>query len=161
MKTLVTGSNGFIGRHLVTALLGRGQEVKVVVHQKSRATEFNRKDVDVVTGDLRDSIVVDEMLTDCDCVYHLAGKTTKSNLSKNEYYAHNVAGTINVARSASKAGVRRMVYASSIGVYGSTCDHSIDEETKPSPDSYYRESKLRGEHRFAGSKTYLITDTAA
>lgn len=145
MKILITGATGFIGGHLVEALLKERHEVKALVRQKSDASQLEARGVVVAIGDITDATSVKNAVQGCDRVYHLAGKTTKDRLTKELYRTHNIEGTTNVAEAALHTGVQRMVYSSSVGVYGTARPHPIDEETEPRPDSYYRESKLGGE----------------
>lgn len=145
MKIFVTGATGFIGGHLVAALVKEGHEVRALARKTSDTSLLQALDIEVITGDITDTGAMKKALGDCQSVYHLAGKTTKDRLSKRDYDAHNVEATKNLAEAALKAGVSRLVYASSVGVYGTFCDSSIDENTEPNPDSYYRETKLGGE----------------
>ncbi len=145
MKVLVTGATGFVGGHLTEALIKRGYQARALARQSSDTSLLMKADIEIVNGDIRDAAVMKRAVRDCHCVYHLAAKTTKDHLSKKQYYAHNVQGTKNVAQAALDAGVSRLVYASTIGIYGTVCNSSIDENTAPSPDSYYRETKLGGE----------------
>jgi nucleoside-diphosphate-sugar epimerase len=145
LKVLVTGATGFIGGRLAEALVKAGYEVKGLARQTSDTSLLKKLDIEIINGDIRDAAAMKKAVSDCQCVYHLAGKTTKDHLSKKHYYAHNVQGTKNVAQAALEAGVSRLVYASTIGVYGTVRNSSIDENTEPNPDSYYRETKLGGE----------------
>lgn len=145
MKVLVTGATGFVGSHLVRLLVRRGDQVKALVRQTSDPSPVCSPGAEIVMGDIRDPAAMNEAVANTDCVYHLAGKTTKRGLSKREYYEHNVEGTKNIARAAIKFGVKRLVYASSVGVYGTNRNLAIDETTIPRPNSYYRETKLIGE----------------
>jgi nucleoside-diphosphate-sugar epimerase len=145
LKVLVTGATGFVGGHLVETLVRHGYEIKALARPGSDTSLLKKLDVEIVEGDIRDSAAMKKAVMECQQVYHLAAKTTKSRLSKKDYRAYNVEGTINVAKAALDAGVNRLVYASSVGVYGTGCNSSIDENTAPNPDSYYRETKLAGE----------------
>lgn len=145
MNVLVTGATGFVGGHLVQLLVRHGHEVKALARQTSDTSFLKKLSVEIVGGDIRDEAAMKQAMAGCQCVYHLAAKTTKDRLSKKDYYAHNVQGTKNVAQAALDAGVSRLVYASTVGVYGTVRNSSIDENTAPNPDSYYRETKLGGE----------------
>jgi len=141
----VTGATGFVGGYLVETLVRHGYEIKALARPASDTSWLNKLNVEIVEGDIRDAAAMKKSVTGCQHVYHLAAKTTKSRLSKKEYRAYNVEGTVNVAKAALDAGVDRLVYASSVGVYGTGRNSSIDENTAPNPDSYYRETKLAGE----------------
>jgi nucleoside-diphosphate-sugar epimerase len=145
LKVLVTGGTGFIGGYLAETFVKQGHEVRVLARQTSDTSLLKKLDIEIIHGDIRNAAATNKAVRDCQCVYHLAGKTTKDRLSKKQYYAHNVEGTKNVAQAALNAGVSRLVYASTIGVYGTVRNSSIDENTVPNPDSYYRETKLGGE----------------
>jgi nucleoside-diphosphate-sugar epimerase len=146
VKILITGATGFVGSHLARALAQLGHQVKGLARKTSDTSLLKSMDIEVVEGDVRDATAMKKAVRDCQCVYHVAAKTTKDHLSKKEYRAHNVQGTRNVAQAALEAGVSRLVYAGSIGVYGTFNRSSIDENTAVRPDSFYRETKLGGEN---------------
>jgi nucleoside-diphosphate-sugar epimerase len=146
VKVLITGAAGFIGSRLAQTLVNKGHRVKGLVRPTTDTSLFKRLDVELANGDIRDAAVMKKVMRDCQCVYHLAAKTTKDRLTKKEYHAHNVQGTKNVAEAALDSGVSRLVYAGSIGVYGTFNNSSIDETTAPKPNSYYRQAKLGGEN---------------
>jgi nucleoside-diphosphate-sugar epimerase len=145
LKVLITGATGFIGARLAETLIKTGHDVRGLAQQTSDTSLLKKLDVEIVRGNIRDAVAMKNAVKDCQCVYHLAAKKTKDRLSKKQYYVHNVEGTKNVAQAALSAGVSRLVYASTIGVYGTLRNSSIDENTAPKPDSFYRETKLGGE----------------
>jgi nucleoside-diphosphate-sugar epimerase len=145
VKALITGATGFVGGHLAEKLVRKGYEVRALARQTSDTSRLKKLDIEIIDGDIRDAGATKKAVRSCEFVYHLAAKTTKDHLSKKEYYAHNVQGTRSIAQAALDEGVNRLVYASSIGVYGTFRDSTIDENTPPNPDSYYRETKLGGE----------------
>ena len=145
LKVLITGATGFIGGHLTEALVKVGQEVRALARSTSDTSLLKKLDVEIVNGDLRDAAAMKKAAAGCQCVYHLGGKTTKDQLPRKQYHAQNTQGTQNVGQAALDAGVERMVYSSSVGVYGSYPRSPIDENTAPNPDWYYREAKLGGE----------------
>ncbi|MBA3556530.1 MAG: SDR family NAD(P)-dependent oxidoreductase, partial [Gemmatimonadales bacterium] len=144
MKVFVTGATGFIGRALSERLIDEGHAVKALARESASISSLEHLDLEIVPGDIRDADVVEKAMDGCEHVYHLAAATSWSR-TRPEYAAVNVEGTRNVARAAWKAGVRRLVYASTVGVYGSLTSPPIDESTPPRPDSRYRETKLAGE----------------
>src|SRR5205085_11366957 len=129
----------------VKLLVRQGHQVRVLARQASDSSPLRTAGIEIVSGDLRDAVAMNKAVENVECVYHLAAKTTKDALSKKEYYAQNVEGNKNVALAALNAGVKRLVYASSVGVYGTNRNRSVDEKTETRPDSYYRETKLTGE----------------
>jgi dihydroflavonol-4-reductase len=145
VKTLVTGATGFIGSHLVEALVHEGRHVRVLARPSSQTSFLEALGVEVVRGDLLDPASVAEAIRGCQLVYHLAARSSSAGGGKEHIYATNVQGAACVAQAALNAGVERLVYGSSGGIYGAVQYAPITESTKPNPDSYYRASKLRGE----------------
>ena len=144
MKVLVTGATGFIGSHLTEQLVKEGYTVKALTRECSNITLLKSLGVEIVYGDIRDVAAV-EIARGCEQAYHLAAVTSLRRQSRLEYYTVNVVGTENVARAAMKAGVGRLVYESTAGVYGTIKNPPVDEHIKPNPNTLYRESKLLGE----------------
>lgn len=129
MRIVVTGGAGFIGLHVVTRLTGAGHTVVVVdslrpdVHRDGGAAARARLaelGVDLVVGDVRDADALGPVLTGVDAVVHLAAKVGLGvDLSDmTDYVSSNVVGTAAVLQAAAAAGVRRVVQASSMVVYG-------------------------------------------
>jgi nucleoside-diphosphate-sugar epimerase len=145
MNSLITGASGFIGAHLVKALVRQGHQVKVLVRPTSDISLLEKLGVEMVQGNLGQDNVLRKAVAGAECVYHLAAGTSKHRLSKADYYTRNREATKNLGVAALEAGVKRFVYASSVGVYGMNTNRAIDENTPPCPDSYYRETKLAGE----------------
>ncbi len=160
MRVLVTGATGFVGSHLAEALVNQGHEIRALVRQSGDTSLLKKLGVEVAYGDITDAAAVEGAIRGCQYVYHLAAKTARSGVSKKEYYAVNVEGTENVARAAIKANVERLVYGSSAGVYGTTTRTPVDENTKPNPNSYYRESKLLGEKVMLAYQTWYMSRCA-
>lgn len=145
MKILVTGATGFIGSHLVEALVQEGYQVRAFVRPSSQTSLLRTLGVELVQGDLTDHAAVEHAVRDCQRVYHLAARTAYVGGVKTQLDDVNVRGTVHVALAALKADVERVVYGSSAGVYGTVQPFLISEQTKPRPDSHYRSSKLLGE----------------
>lgn len=147
MHVLVTGATGFIGRHLVERLIAAREHVKVFVRPASDADWLDTLGVEVVRGDLGDASAIERAADKCEIVFHLAAKTeTAGLLSKHDVQVANIQGAENVARAAVRAGVERLVFCSSVAVYGRIAKNQlIDEDTETNPDSPYGESKVLGE----------------
>jgi UDP-glucose 4-epimerase len=149
---LVTGGAGFIGSHLVRALLDRGLAVTVLDDLSTGvATRLDPRAV-LVEGDIRDPEAVESALPGVDCVFHLAARVTIRG-SVDRFYDdvdHNLMGTANVLRSIAGHPIRRFVLASSMAVYAPapTAD-PLDERFACEPISPYGISKLASE-RLAG-----------
>lgn len=148
---LVTGGAGFIGSNLVDALLASGYGVRVLDNLSTgkRSNLPENAKLELVVGDTADRDIVNDVVCGCSAVVHLAAvasvqasvddpvKTNRSNL----------VGTIQVCEAMKKAGIRRIVYASSAAVYGdSGASEAIDEDAPKVPLTPYAADKLAGEH---------------
>lgn len=145
-NVLVTGGAGFIGSHLVKAVLGRGDRVRVLDNFSTGRVEnllHANGALEILEGDIRDLEKVGEAVKGVDYVFHQAAfvSVPKSILDPQECYEVNVAGTFNVLEAARKAGVRQVVLASSAAVYGDSQELPLGEETPLRTLSPYAASK--------------------
>ena len=150
MRTLVTGGGGFVGSHLVDALLERGADVRVLDNFSTgdrRNLVHVAGDVDIVEGDLRSFERVATAVAGCDAVFHQAAlpSVPRSIQDPLTTSAVNVTGTLNLLLASRDAGVGRVVYASSSSVYGTTVAERKHEELPAAPLSPYGVSKYAGE----------------
>ena len=149
-RTLVTGGAGFIGSHIVEALLARGDYVRVV-DDLSSGKEENLSDVvdkiELITGDICDQAVLKSSLADIDLIFHQAAFVSVPMSIENPQLCFdvNVNGTIQLLSAAREAGVKRVVIASSAAVYGDNQDFPLKEDTGLHPKSPYATAKLVGE----------------
>ena len=140
MNVLVTGSSGFIGKHLLRELLERGNSVRVLARPGSKLEVAHG--VDQVPGRLEEYDVA-SAAEGCGIVYHLAGLTRAANES--EFLLANAVGTHEAARGARAVGAR-FVYVSSQAAAGTgTLERPRRAEDEPQPLSPYGKSKLEGE----------------
>ncbi len=156
-RYLVTGGAGFIGSNLVEALLGRGEEVRVL-DDLSTGREVNLKAVagsdltaiEFIHGDIRDLETCRRACHQMEFVLHQAALGSVPRSIDNPVPTHqvNAGGTLNLLVAAQEAGVKRFVSASSSSVYGNPADGSAPKvETQPvSPLSPYAVSKVAGEN---------------
>lgn len=147
-RYLVTGGAGFIGSHLVRALLEEGEEVKVFDNFATGKREnLAGLSLEVIEGDLRDQDALAKAVRGVGVVFHQGAlpSVTRSIQDPVTTHAVNSSGTLHLLQASLKAGVRRFVYASSSSVYGDTPTLPKHEEMQPSPLSPYAISKLTGE----------------
>jgi len=159
-KVLVTGSDGFIGSHLVEELVKKGYEVRAFVYYNS----FNNwgwldtlpKDimdhVEVFAGDVRDPNGVREAMKGCDAVFHLAALIAIpfSYHSPDAYVDTNIKGTLNILQAARDLGTARVLVTSTSEVYGTAQYVPIDEKHPYQGQSPYSATKI-GADRLAES----------
>jgi nucleoside-diphosphate-sugar epimerase len=131
-EILVTGGNGFVGRHVVAALLERGDRVRVLALPGEDTSTLEERAVRVYRGDIckPDSLVAP--MDGAKGVLHLAAMMDVWRPMA-DYHSVNVTGTQNVCRAARAAGVRRLVHMSSSSVYGMALGRSADESFPLSP----------------------------
>ena len=153
MKSFVTGGAGFLGAAVVRRLVERGDEVVGLARSEEAATKLTRLGAIAVRGDITDAGTLGQLLTGVDLVFHLAGDY-RVGIKESEHEAMfrtNVDGTTIVLDAAVSAGVQRIVYVSTVGVFGNTRGKVVDE-TYERPDrdflSYYDATKYMA-HRVA------------
>lgn len=145
MNVFVTGATGFVGAHLVKALLAHGDRVTALVRRPALAAQLGwGPDVRLVRGDLAHEAALREGAAGADVVYHVAGQIAARNAA--EFMVCNRDGTANVLEAARDGGARRVVFVSSLAVAGPTTPgHPIDETRPPAPVTDYGRSKLAAE----------------
>lgn len=150
-KVLVTGGAGFIGSHLVEALLEKGCQIAVIDDLSSGHLEnlVHIKDqITFIKGDIRDAELIERAASGCDTIFHLAAivSVPKTVLNPLESAGVNDVGTLLVFETARKMGVRRVIISSSCAVYGDDPQLPKKETMMPRPLSPYAVHKLAGEH---------------
>jgi dTDP-glucose 4,6-dehydratase len=170
-RVLVTGAAGFIGSHLVERLVRDGYTVRAFVHYNALSSWGNleklRPDVlgqvEVMSGDLADSFMVDHAVSDCSVVFHLGALIgiPYSYTAPAAYVATNVSGTLNVLQACRRHDVRRLLHTSTSEVYGTAQYVPIDEKHPLVGQSPYSASKI-GADKLAESywlsfKTPVVT----
>ena len=147
MKIAVTGAAGFIGRALCRHLADRGHEVIPLVRIASGLPG------EVLIGTINAATSWPAALTGCDAVVHLAARVhVMDDTAQNPlalYRATNTDATLNLARQAAQAGVKRFVFISSIKVNGEGCDTPYRETDVPAPEDAYAVSKWEAEQGLA------------
>ncbi len=147
---LVTGGAGFIGSHLVEALLQRGDRVRVLDNLSSgRLANIAAvlPKIEFIEGDIQDETVVQQAMAGVELVFHLAAVVSvpQSMARPQETELINVIGTLNLLQAARAAGVSRLILSSTCAVYGDEPTLPKIESMPPQPQSPYAISKLAAE----------------
>jgi dihydroflavonol-4-reductase len=145
---LVTGGNGFVGCHVVRALLARGDRVRVLARENADLSALSGLPVDIARGDLRNFESVASAVAGCSEVYHVAADYRLWLTDPAPMYATNVEGTRHVIRAAVAAGVSRVVYTSTVGALGIPHGGVGCEDTPTSladMPGHYKRSKFMAE----------------
>lgn len=143
--SLVTGGAGFIGSHLVRALLKRGDRVRVLDNfSTGKLDNLTGLKIEITTGDLRNPQSVMEAVHGVDVIFHHAAfvSVPLSLEDPQTCFEVNVQGTLNLFEAARRAGVQRVVVASSAAVYGDSTNLPLKEDEQARPLSPYGASKV-------------------
>lgn len=127
MKAFVTGGSGFIGQHVVRKLLARGYEVSALARSEQSAAVLEGLGATVIPGDITDTASMREGMLGSDVVFHMAGWYKIGAQDWTEAEATNVRGTRKVLRLAHELGVPKILYTSTITVFGDTKGQLVDE----------------------------------
>jgi UDP-glucose 4-epimerase len=146
----VTGGAGFIGSHLVEALVARGQPVRVLDDfstGKSGNLDAVAGRIELIRGSVTDTAAVERAVAGVEQVFHLAAIPSVQASLEDPAATHQViaTGTLTVLEAARRAGVRRLVYFSTCAVYGNQPGDVRREDDPPAPLSPYAAAKLAGE----------------
>jgi NAD dependent epimerase/dehydratase len=147
---LVTGADGFIGSHLVELLLKKNCHVKALAQYNSfnswgwLDTIDEHKNLEVISGDIRDPHFCKSLTRGCDIVFHLAALIAipYSYVAPESYVDTNIRGTLNICQSALDNGCQRIIHTSTSEVYGTAIYVPIDEAHPLQPQSPYSASKI-------------------
>ncbi|WP_373533163.1 SDR family NAD(P)-dependent oxidoreductase [Vampirovibrio sp.] len=151
-SVLVTGAGGFIGSHLVEALLEQGCQVRAMIKYNSRNDWGNlealpdalKNRLEIMAGDITDPFFVREAVKGCKAVFHLAALIgiPYSYIAPQHYVNVNVQGTLNVLEACRQEGVEKLVHTSTSETYGTARYTPIDEAHPLQGQSPYSASKI-------------------
>lgn len=163
---LVTGGAGFIGSHVVDALVRQGYRVRVLDNFCSGKLEWladSLHAIELIKGDIRNARMVQRAVRGVHYVFHEAALRSVPRSIEDPWATNevNVRGTLELLLAARKAKVKRVVFASSSSIYGDSRLFPQREEQQPSPVSPYAASKLAGEHYCHVFSTSLGLETVA
>lgn len=151
MTSLVTGATGFVGAHVARVLVAQGEVVRCLVRAASRRDNLEGLSVEPVIGDLTDPASLGDALTGVETLYHCAADYRLYAPDPSQIYAANVEGTDNILAAAAEAGVKRIVYTSSVGALGLHGDGTPASETTPvtlrDMIGHYKRSKFLAERK--------------
>lgn len=142
-RILITGATGFLGNALVRRLLSRGERPRALARASMRVPRLQELGIDVVVGDTADITAVERAVRGTELVIHCAGRMGSQGTWE-EFHRDSVESTENVLRAAQAEGVKRVVYVSSLGVYGvPNSGNRITEATPCDPEPEKRGSYSR------------------
>ncbi|MGQ0658043.1 MAG: hopanoid-associated sugar epimerase [Chromatiales bacterium] len=149
MTTLVTGATGFVGAAVARRLLADGVAVRVLARPRSERRNLEGMTVEIIEGDLRDRASLERALSGCEALYHVAADYRLWAPRWEELYHSNVEGTRNIMLAAAEAGVKRIVYTSSVATLGLHKNGTPADENTPVTINdmigHYKRSKFLAE----------------
>jgi dihydroflavonol-4-reductase len=149
MRALVTGATGFVGAAVARALVRDGWQVRALARPGSDRRNIKALPVEVSEGNLADRPSLERALSGCEALFHVAADYRLGAPDPRELYQTNVEGTRNILEAAQQAGVRRVVYTSSVATVGIPADGSPGNEDTPvgvaDMIGHYKRSKFLAE----------------
>lgn len=139
MKAFVTGGSGFIGQHVVRKLIERGYEVHTLARSKQSADILHAMGATAVLGDITDTASMRDGMEGSDVVFHIAGWYEIGSQKGGQAEGINVGGTRRVLRLANELNIPKIVYTSTVAVFGDTHGQLVDE-------TYYNEDPFLTEY---------------
>ena len=164
MQIFITGSTGFIGKHVIELLSTSNHKLKLLVRKTSKSFFPNSQNITLVYGDLTDKNSLLEGMKGCDSVINIAGHYTFWEPDKSIYSKVNIDGTRNVMECALESKIKKVIHVSTAGVFGKPKEEPFNEESAIGPIQYseYFRTKYEGEriawdlHRTKGLPIVMI-----
>ncbi len=146
MTVLVTGATGFLGTALVTELVKRGEEVRVLARDEQKAWQQFGEAVTIITGEITDATEVERAVDGASIIYHLVGRLYHPSVPTELYRQTHVEGTrILLAACKGQSQLKRIVHCSTTGVHGATGTTPAAEDAPFAPTNPYEATKLEAE----------------
>jgi dihydroflavonol-4-reductase len=149
MRALVTGATGFVGAAVARALVREGWQVRVLARAGSDRRNIQALPVEVSEGNLTDRTSLERALRGCEGLFHVAADYRLGAPDPRQLYQTNVEGTRNILEASREAGVKRVVYTSSVATVGIPADGSPGNEDTPvgvaDMIGHYKRSKFLAE----------------
>lgn len=166
MKIFMTGATGYIGQHLARELLAQGNDVVALVRSEEKARKLTAAGAACVIGDLNDKASIQKGMAGCEAVFHLAAYARVWPDEKAIFQEVNIAGTRTILEAALKAGVKKVVFTSTAGVFGPSSHTPVHEKTvRATPYfTYYEATKAEAEdiaraYAHAGLPVVIVNPT--
>jgi nucleoside-diphosphate-sugar epimerase len=147
VKAIVTGATGFTGGHLARHLIARGDSVRVLVRTAAQAALPALAGMETIIGDLEATDDLFRVVDGVDVVYNIAALYRQAGLPEATYRKVNAEAPGSLVEACAKAGVRRVVHCSTVGVHGDIEHPPADEDAPLRPGDVYQVTKLEGETR--------------
>jgi nucleoside-diphosphate-sugar epimerase len=154
MKVAITGGTGCLGQPLIEKLINSGIDIQLLTLPQDPAKGSLERKVRIISGDLNSLEALKSLTKNCETVFHLAGKVhsvPKTKTEEQNFFHVNVEGTRNVLEVASANKVKRIVFYSTVGVYGKDADFHGDELSPCKPLTVYAKSKYEAEQLILNS----------
>jgi nucleoside-diphosphate-sugar epimerase len=142
---LVTGANGFTGSWFCQYLAQKGVQTRGMYWSPDGGPDFSHPNLELVPGDLRDRESLRRAVDGIEVVYNIAALYRPTNVPERLYWEVNVQGIQNMVEEAAKAGVKKFIQCSTVGVHGAIENPPADENAPIKPDDYYQQTKYEGE----------------
>jgi len=157
LKIAVIGGTGCLGRALIQKLTEEGVRLRILVRPHEQQIFSSQKNAEIIVDDINSPEALANLTKGAEIVFHLAGKAhtiPRTIANENEFYRVNTEGTRLLIETAAKNKVRRIIFYSTVGVYGELADHHGDEKSPCNPLTVYTKSKFDAEQLVLNSHTF-------